>query len=56
MTHWRESVEITTVTLRFEVKDSFLHEIPADDGKPMPIVTKIDANAFNEYWWDVVCS
>jgi purine nucleosidase len=53
---WREGVEITTIPLRFEVKDSFLHEIPDEDGKPTPIVTKIDANRFNEYWLDVMCN
>jgi purine nucleosidase len=53
---WREGVEIETVPLRFEVKDTFLHEIPDDNGKPTPIVTKINANIFNEYWVDVMCS
>jgi inosine-uridine nucleoside N-ribohydrolase len=52
---WRDGVEIETVPLKFEVKDSYLHEVIADDGKPTRVVTKIDAAAFNAYWLDIVC-
>jgi purine nucleosidase len=52
---WREGVEIETVPLRFEIHDGWLHEIPDDGGMPTRIVTKIDGNAFNDYWCDVLC-
>jgi purine nucleosidase len=52
---WREGVQIETVPLKLEVRDTYLHEIPDEDGIPTQIVTKIDSAAFNDYWCDVVC-
>jgi len=52
---WREGVEIETIPLKLETKESYLYEIPASDGVPTRVVTKIDANAFNEYWYNLLC-
>ena len=52
---WREGVEIETVPLKIEVRDGFVHEIRHPEGKPMRVVTKIDGDAFNEYWCDLLC-
>ncbi len=52
---WREGVEIETVPLKLETRDGWLYEIPDSDGIPTRLVTKIDADAFNEYWCNIVC-
>jgi len=52
---WREGVEIETVPLRLEIRDTFLYEIPDSNGIPTRLVTKIDGSAFNEYWCDILC-
>jgi len=52
---WREGVEIQTIPLRFEVKDTWLYEIPDKDGIPTRVVTKIDDNSFNEFWYHTIC-
>ena len=52
---WREGVGIETVPLRLETSESWLYEIPDSDGIPTRLVTKIDGNAFNEYWCDILC-
>jgi purine nucleosidase len=52
---WHEGVEIGTIPLRFEERDSWLYEIPDGTGAPTRLVTKIDGNAFNEYWLSILC-
>ena len=52
---WTEGVEIESVPLRFELRDGWLHETPDTAGIPTPLVTKIDGNAFNNFWCDLVC-
>ncbi len=52
---WHEGVEIETVPLKFEIRESWLYEIPDSAGIPTRLVTKIDGNAFNEYWCDILC-
>lgn len=52
---WREGVEIETVPLKFETRDNWLWEIPDSGGIPTRIVTKIDGNAFNDYWCNILC-
>ena len=52
---WHEGVEIETVSLKLETRESWLYEIPASEGIPARIVTKIDGNAFNEYWYNILC-
>ncbi len=51
---WREGVEISTVPLKFELKDGLLHETIDASGKPMPVVTRIDGNKFSEFWIETV--
>ena len=52
---WNEGVEMETVPLKLETRESWLYEIPDSDGIPTRLVTKIDGNAFNEYWCDILC-
>lgn len=52
---WREGVEVETVPLRYEIRDSWLYEIPDSSGIATRLVTNINGNAFNEYWCDVLC-
>src|SRR6266516_4138772 len=52
---WHEGVEMETVPLKLETRESWLYEIPDSDGIPACIVTKIDGNAFNEYWCNILC-
>jgi hypothetical protein len=53
---WNEGVEMETVSLKLEMRDSWLYEIPDSNGTPTRLVTKIDGNAFNEFWLDMLCS
>jgi purine nucleosidase len=52
---WRQGVEIATVPLRYEIRESWLYEIPSYKGVPIRVVTKIDGNAFNEFWYELLC-
>lgn len=52
---WHEGVEFETAPLKFETRDGWLCEIPHREGIPTRFVTKIDGNAFNDYWCDVLC-
>lgn len=53
---WRTGVEIETVSLKFEMHAGWLHEIPNPAGRPTRIVTRIDSNAFNKDWCDIICA
>jgi inosine-uridine nucleoside N-ribohydrolase len=53
---WHEGVEVETVPLRLEERDTYLYEIPDASGNPTRVVTKIDGGRFNQYWLDVMCS
>jgi len=52
---WNEGVEIETIPLKLEVRETWLYEIPDNDGFLMRMVRKIDGNAFNEYWCQILC-
>ena len=52
---WNAGVEIEMVPLKLEVRDSYLYEIPDKDGVATRIVTKIDGDAFNEFWYNTLC-
>ncbi len=52
---WREGVEIETVLLRLATRDSWLYEIPDSRGIPTRLVTRIDGQAFNDFWCDLIC-
>ena len=47
---WRDGVEITEVPLRFEVREGIMHEEVDPQGRPTQVVTRIDAERFNEFW------
>lgn len=47
-------VEIKEVPLKFEVRESYLHEMIDNSGKPIKVVTKVDGDKFNEFWLNVV--
>ncbi len=51
---WREGVTIETVPLRLDVRDTYLYEIPDANGRPTPIVTQMNAKAFDDYWLNIV--
>ena len=53
---WSEGVVIEDVSLRLNVRDGWLYETPDPNGVPVRLVTKIDAQAFNEFWLTVVGS
>ena len=46
---WQEGLEIETVPLKLDIRESWLYEIPDSGGIPTRLVTKIDGNAFNEF-------
>jgi inosine-uridine nucleoside N-ribohydrolase len=52
---WRTGVQIETIPLRIENRDGWLHEIPDPAGIPTRVVTKIDGDAFNDFWCEVLC-
>jgi purine nucleosidase len=52
---WKEGVEVEAIPLRLETREGWLYEIPDRDGIPTRLVTKIDGNAFNEYWCQLLC-
>jgi purine nucleosidase len=52
---WNEGVEMETIPLKLETRERWLYEIPDSDGTPTRLVTKIDGNAFNEYWCQILC-
>ncbi len=52
---WHEGVKIETVPLKCAVRDGWLHEVPDGNGIPTRLVTRIDRNAFNDYWCDILC-
>lgn len=51
---WNHGVKIKEIPLRFEIRDTYLHEIFDKTGKPIYIVTKVDGNSFNEFWLKIV--
>ncbi len=52
---WNEGVEMETIPLKLETREGWLYEIPVRSGTPMRLVTKIDGNAFSEYWCQILC-
>jgi purine nucleosidase len=53
---WNDGVEVKEVPLRFEIKETYLHEIPDENGKPTQVVTKVNGDKFNELWLSTVTS
>ena len=51
---WREGVEISEIHLKSEIKDGWLcHAIDAS-GKPTQVVTRVNAEKFDEFWLSTV--
>jgi purine nucleosidase len=51
---WREWVEISEIPLKSEIKDGWLcHAIDAS-GKPTQVVTRVNAEKFDEFWLSTV--
>lgn len=48
---WNTGVLIEEVPLRFDIEDGLLHERIDPAGKPTRVVTAIDGDAFNEFWF-----
>jgi purine nucleosidase len=49
-----DGATIEEVPLGLELRDGLLHETVRPDGKPTRIVTRVDGEAFNRFWLDVV--
>ena len=47
---WRDGIEIAEVPLRFEVRNGLMHEIVDSQGRPTPVVTRIDGMRFSDFW------
>ena len=48
-------VGIETIPLRAELNDSgYLRAVPASDGKPTRVVTRVDGAGFGEWWLDAL--
>ena len=52
---WNEGVETLEVPLRLNFEEGRLHERIDPAGKPVMVVTQIDAEQFNRFWLDTVC-
>jgi inosine-uridine nucleoside N-ribohydrolase len=51
---WRDGVEISTLSLRTEIRDGWLRQTVDPEGKPTRIVTRIDGMKFSQFWLEVV--
>jgi purine nucleosidase len=51
---WRQGVEIAEVPLRWEIRDTYLHEWPDPAGTPTRLVTRVDGGLFSAAWLDWV--
>ena len=52
---WDAGVAISEIPLTFEERAGWLHEKIDPGGKPLRVVTGIDAGRFNEFWRKTVC-
>jgi inosine-uridine nucleoside N-ribohydrolase len=51
---WRDGVEICEVLLTLEVRDGWLYEKVDPAGQPTRVVSRIEANRFNDFWINTV--
>jgi purine nucleosidase len=50
-----DGVQIETIPLRAEINDAgFLRAVPAEGGRPTPVVTRVDARRFDAWWYETV--
>jgi purine nucleosidase len=47
---WNEGVEISEIPLRMEIEDGWLRQRIDESGAPTKVVTRVDGDAFNEFW------
>lgn len=53
---WREGIEISEIPLKSEIRDGWLcHAIDAS-GKPTQVVTRVNADKFDEFWLSTVAN
>lgn len=48
---WNEGVQITNTALVLEEIDGYLHERAGPEGTPTRLVTAIDGDSFNQFWY-----
>lgn len=53
---WNEGVEIREVPLKSEIEDEWLFQRVDDSGKLTRVVTRVDGEAFNEFWLGTIVS
>jgi inosine-uridine nucleoside N-ribohydrolase len=51
---WNEGVVISEIPLRLEIKDGWLCQSVDDGGKPTRVVTRVNGDKFNEFWFRTV--
>jgi purine nucleosidase len=51
---WREGVEISEIPLKSEIKDGWLHHAIDASGKPTQVVTRVNAEKFDDFWLGTV--
>jgi purine nucleosidase len=52
---WYRGVEMEEIPLRFEIEDSYLGEVVDPAGRLTTVVTRIDGDAFSNFWVRIVC-
>lgn len=51
---WDDGVAIREIPVKLKLVDGWLEEIIYEDGKPIQIVTKINADRFNTFWIETI--
>jgi purine nucleosidase len=51
---WNEGVEISQFPLELEIDDGWLCQRVDDSGKPTRVVTRVNGDKFNEFWFSTV--
>jgi purine nucleosidase len=51
---WREGVEISKIPLKSEIRDGWLRHAIDGSGKPTQVVTRVNAEKFDEFWLSTV--
>jgi purine nucleosidase len=51
---WREGVEISEIPLRSEIRDGWLRHAIHPSGRPAQVVTRVNAEKFDEFWLSTV--
>lgn len=51
---WNDGVKIEEIPLKFEIRDNELHEIIDSSGKLTRIVSQVNGEKFNEFWFNII--